>query len=120
MLLSAVGAFLMHAYATLASQVHENHLYAAIPLLVLVAAQKPRYRPVMWVVSAIFFLNLNLFYGISEYAYRGQYLIPRNITVIDLTVLVSIANCAALAWHAVVFRRECLEAPEIRPAAVAA
>ena len=119
-LLSAVGAFLMHAYATLASQVHENHLYAAVPLLVLVAAQKPRYRPILWAVSAIFFLNLNLFYGISEYAYRGQYVIPRNITVIDLSVLVSVANCAVLAWHAVVLRRECVEATDVHPATIAA
>jgi hypothetical protein len=119
-MLSAVGAFLMHAYATLAAQVHENHLYAAIPLLVFVAAERARYRPILWAVSAIFFLNLNLFYGISEYAYRGQYVIPRNITVIDLSVLVSVANCIVFAWHAVVLRRECLEATETRPAAVAA
>jgi hypothetical protein len=119
-LLSGVGAFLMHAYATLASQVHENHLYAAVPLLVLVASQRPRYRPILWAVSAIFFLNLNLFYGISEYAYRGQYVIPRNITVIDLSVLVSVANCAVLAWHAVVLRRECVEATEVRRSTVAA
>jgi len=47
-------------------------------------------------------------------------MIPRNITVIDLNVLVSVANCAALAWHAVVLRRECVEATEARPATLAA
>src|SRR5205085_2385185 len=37
-LMAAVGAFAVHAYATLAAQVHENHLFAAVPLLVLAAA----------------------------------------------------------------------------------
>jgi hypothetical protein len=116
-MLCAVGAFLMHAYATLAAQVHENHIYVAVPLLVIVAAARPAYRPLMWVVSAIFFLNLNLFYGISEYGWRGQYIIPRHITVIDLTVVVSVVNCAALAWHSVLLRRECSATSEVRDSA---
>jgi hypothetical protein len=119
-MLCAVGAFLMHAYGTLAAQVHENHIYVAVPLLVIVAAARPAYRPLLWTVSAIFFLNLNLFYGISEYGYRGQYIIPRHITVIDLTVVVSVVNCLALAWHAGLFRRECAVASDARPATLAA
>ena len=102
------------------TQVHENHIYVAVPLLVIVAATRPAYRPLMWTVSAIFFLNLNLFYGISEYAYRGQYIIPRHITVIDLTVVVSVVNCLALAWHGTLLRRECAVESEARPATLAA
>jgi len=33
---------------------------------------------------------------------------------VDLSVLVAIANCGALAWHASVFRRECSTAAERR------
>ena len=106
-LMAGLGAFLVHAYATLAAQVHENHLFASVPLLVMAAAGRPRYRPVLWVVTAIFALNLNLFYGISEAQYTGRFAIPRSITIIDLTVLLAVANCAALGWHALVLRREC-------------
>jgi hypothetical protein len=104
-LICAVGAFLMHAYAVLAAQVHENHLFGAIPLLAAAAAARPRYRPLFWTLSAIYALNLNLFYGISEY--RVGYALPRSITFVDLTVLVALANCAAFAWHAAMLRTEC-------------
>ncbi len=112
-LMPALGAFHMHAYATLAAQVHENHLFATIPLLVLAAAGRPEYRPLAWVVSAIFAVNLNLFYGISEYQYLGRFMIPRRATVVDLTVLLAVANCAALAWHGVVLRRAAHRPPSV-------
>ena len=119
-LVPAVSAFLMHAYATLSAQVHENHLYAAVPVLVIVAAERPRYRPLLWAVTAIFALNLNLFYGISEYAYRGRYTIPRAMTILDLSVLLAIANCAALVWHAAVLKRECAALPDEGQSPIAA
>ena len=99
-------AFVVHAYATLAAQVHENHLYAAIPLLVIAAAGRPRYRPLLWVLTAIFALNLNVFYGISEYEWRGAFTFPRSMTVLDITVWLSLANCAELVWHARTLKRE--------------
>jgi hypothetical protein len=34
------------------------------------------------------------------------YAIPRSLTLIDLSVVLSIVNCAALVWHGAVFRRE--------------
>jgi hypothetical protein len=117
-LIAAVGAFMVHAYATLSAQVHENHLFAAVPLLVVAAAGRPRLRAVMWTVSAIFALNLNLFYGISEYI--DGWAVPRGITVIDLTVLLAVANCATLVWHAVVLRSECSTAAAPRPSPVPA
>jgi hypothetical protein len=102
-LTAALGAFLVHAYATLSVQVHENHLFAALPVLAMAAAGRPRLRPVLIVVSAIFALNLNMFYGISE---DVGYAVPRSLTPVDLSVVVSAVNCAALVWHGAVFRRE--------------
>jgi hypothetical protein len=103
-LAAALAAFLMHAYATLSAQVHENHLVAAVPLLALAAAGRCRFAPIFVAVSAIVALNLNLFYGISE---DLGYAIPRGLTIVDLTVVVAIANCGVLAWHAARFRSEC-------------
>jgi hypothetical protein len=102
---AAVGAFCTHAYATLSAQVHENHLYAAVPLLALAAAGRRGLRPIFYVVTAIFALNLNLFYGIGE---DVGYALPRGITIIDATVVLSVVNCAALLWHARVLRGEAL------------
>jgi hypothetical protein len=93
---AALGAFLVHAYAVLAVQVHENHLFAAVPLLAFAAAGRRSFVPIFWAVSVIFALNLNLFYGISEDA---GWAIPRGITIVDLSVVVAIANCLALVWH---------------------
>jgi len=112
-LIAAVAAFLVHAYATLSAQVHENHLFAAVPFLVIAGAGRPRFRPLMWTVSAIFALNLNMFYGISEYL-QG-YAFPRTLTIVDATVLLALVNCATLAWHAVVLRREGAQAGDARP-----
>ena len=103
-IMAGLAAFTIHAYATLGAQVHENHMYAAVPLLALAAAGRPRLRPVLLVVSAIFALNLNLFYGIGE---DVGYRIPRGITIIDLSVVLAAVNCAALVWHGVLFKREC-------------
>ncbi len=100
---AALGAFLVHAYAVLSVQVHENHLFAAVPLLTLAAAGRPRFVPLLIVVSAVFALNLNLFYGISEDA---GYAVPRSLTPIDLSVILAVVNCAALAWHARLLHRE--------------
>src|SRR5262249_487865 len=100
---SALGAFLVHAYATLAVQAHENHLFAAVPLLVIAAAGRQRFMPVLVAVTAILAVNLNLFYGISE---DVGYAIPRGVTIVDFTVVLAAINCAVLVWHAMVFRRE--------------
>jgi hypothetical protein len=110
-LLAGVGAFTIHAYATLSAQVHENHLFGAVPLLVLAAAGRRAFRPILVGVSAIVALNLNLFYGFGEGVGYG---FPRSLTVIDATVLLSVLNCAALCWHAVVLRRESSRAVEYR------
>lgn len=100
--LSALAAFTVHAYSVLALQVHENHLFLALPLLAIVAATEPQYRTLFLAVTGISALNLNLLYGFGEGVGYG---IPRTLTGIDATVIVAALNCAALAWHAAIFRR---------------
>src|SRR5262249_39305366 len=112
-LIAALAAFIVHAYATLSAQVHENHLFAAVPLLVLAAAGRPALRPICVLVSAIVALNLNLFYGFGE---GIGYAFPRSATVIDATILLAVVNCAGLLWHAALFARECSTAAASRPA----
>lgn len=101
-LLLACGALIMHAYFVLGVQVHENHLYLALPMLGAAAAVRPSLRPVFLAVSAVFALNLFLFFGIG----RGFPLPPRNLTVVDATVLLSFANVGVLVWHARRFSAE--------------
>ena len=93
---AALGAFLVHAFGVLGVPVHENHMFAAVPLLALAAAGQPAYRAPFFVVSAIVALNLNLFYGISE---DTGWAIPRTLTVIDASLVLAAINCAALVWH---------------------
>ncbi|HKW02501.1 MAG TPA: hypothetical protein VJN96_21935 [Vicinamibacterales bacterium] len=62
---AALAAWCAYAYAMLAAQVHENHWYPAVPLLVLAAAADRRYRGMLAAVSVIAALNLYLFYGLG-------------------------------------------------------
>ena len=110
--LAGVGAFLVHAYATLSAQVHENHLFAAVPLLVLASAGRRAFRPICLGVSAVVALNLNLFYGFGD---GIGYALPRAITIVDLTVIVALVNCSLLSWHAAVLKRQCSTAAARRP-----
>ena len=103
-LMAGVGAFVVHAYATLSAQVHENHLFAAVPLLVLASAGRRAFWPICAAVSAVMALNLNLFYGFGD---GVGYALPRAWTIIDLTVIVALVNCSLLLWHAVVLNRAC-------------
>jgi hypothetical protein len=116
-LLSAVAAFLVHAYATLSAQVHENHLFAAVPLLVLASAGRRAFVPICVGVSAVVALNLNLFYGFGD---GIGYALPRGMTVIDVTVILALINCFLLSWHAVVLKRQCSTAAARRPQPVRA
>ena len=94
-LLLAAGAFALHAYFMLAVQVHENHLFLALPLLAAAAASDVRFRPVAAAISVAMALNLLLFYGIG----RDFPPLPRNVTIIDATVLLSMAQVAIFMWH---------------------
>ena len=108
---TAVAAFLVHAYATLSAQVHENHLFAVVPLLAMAGAGRSRYRKLLFAVSAVFALNLNLFYGISEYI--DGWAIPRGLTIVDTTVVLAVTNCGLLVWHARILRGEARLAPPV-------
>lgn len=112
-LVAALAAFLVHAYATLSAQVHENHLFAAVPLLVLASGGRREFRPIAIAVSAIVALNLNLFYGFGN---GVGYALPRGITIVDATVVLAVLNCAAFWQHARTLRRACSTADEYRPA----
>lgn len=92
----AAGAFAVHAYFVLEVQVHENHLYAALPLAACAATVLPRLRAPYALMSVVFALNLWMFYGFGR-GYPGP---PRGITVIDATVWLSFVSVGALAWHA--------------------
>jgi hypothetical protein len=106
--LAGAGAFIAHAYATLSAQVHENHLFAVVPLLALAAVGRAGFRPILAVMSAVVALNLNLFYGFGD----DRFALPRALTIVDATVMLAIVNCAALWWHARLLRRECSWAAE--------
>lgn len=103
-LLAGVAAFLAHAHVVVAVPVHENRLYAAAPLLILAAAGRRRFLPLAVAVSAIFALNLLLFYGLGE---GVGYRLPRTWTIVDATVWLAVANCLALVWHAAILRQAC-------------
>jgi hypothetical protein len=102
---AGLGAFLVHAYFALAAQVHENHLLLAIPLAVVASIGRPRWRGVALALTAIQFLNLNLFYGFSE-AISPNLAIPRSITGVDAAVVLSLVNLATLGWHGSVLLAE--------------
>jgi hypothetical protein len=111
-LIAGVAAFIVHAYATLSAQVHENHLFAAVPLLVLASGGRRAFAPICVGVSAVVALNLNLFYGFGD---GIGYAVPRSITVIDVTVILALVNCFLLSWHAAVLKRQCSMAASPRP-----
>lgn len=101
-ILLAAGALAAHAYFVLAIQVHENHLYLALPLGAGAAAALPRLRAPYLLVSGIFALNLFLFQGIG----RDMPVPPRNVTLVDTTVLLAFVNVTALVWHMRRFSQE--------------
>ena len=102
-LIAALGAFTVHAFFVLSVGVHEHHMVLAVPLLALAAALRPAFVPLFVAVSAIVALNMNLFYGISLGA---GWAVPRRVTGVDASVLLSVANVAALVWHARLLARE--------------
>jgi hypothetical protein len=102
--LQALGAaFIVHAFFVLSVGVHEHHMMLAVPLLALAAALRPALRALFIVVSAIVALNMNVFYGIG---FGLGWALPRGLLLIDLSVLLSVANVAALVWHGRILARE--------------
>jgi len=100
---SAIAAFSVCAYAFLATRVHENHAFLAIPLLVVAAAGRRRFTPVLTAISAWFTLNI-VFYGITD---DGRFAVSRAYTVVDTTLWVALLGCVSLAWFARVLYDDC-------------
>lgn len=100
---SALAAFTVHTFFVLGTGVHEHHQLFEVPLLILTAGLRPRFRPILIAVSAIIALNINFYYGIS----LGMgWAVPRMITGIDLSVLLAFANVGVLFWFAHALRNE--------------
>lgn len=98
----ALGAFIVQAFFTLSVSVHEHHLVMAVPLLAVAAALDGRFQGLFYAVSALVAININLFYGIG----RGWgWAIPRDLTPIDLSVLLAFAGLGIFIWHARVLAR---------------
>lgn len=97
------AAFIVHAFFVLSVGVHEHHMMLAVPLLALAAGIRPSLGPLFWMISTIVALNMNLFYGIGM---GLGWSVPRGILLVDLSVWLSLANIAALAWHGRVLVRE--------------
>jgi hypothetical protein len=100
---AAVGAFTVHAFFVLGTGMHEHHQLLEVPLLVVAAALRPSFRPLLFVVSATVALNINYLYGAGIGA---GWMAPRMITGIDLSVALSFFNVATLVWFAGRLRAE--------------
>jgi hypothetical protein len=93
----ALAAFTTQAFFTLGVSVHEHHLMSAVPLMAVAGALDIRFRPVFYTVSGIAALNMNLFYGIGL---GWGWAVPRELTGVDLSVILAFVSLAALMWHA--------------------
>jgi hypothetical protein len=91
---AALGAWCAYAYAMLAAQVHENHWYPVVPLLILAAASDRRYRGVLAAISIVAALNLYLFYGLG---FGWPPITQRTWTGIDATVVLAVVNVFVFA-----------------------
>jgi branched-subunit amino acid transport protein len=102
-MVAAVGAFCVHAYAALGAQVHENHLFAAMPLLVVAAAARRRFVPILAGVTMFLTLGM-LFYIFGDQ--EGPVVLSRSLTFVDTTFLLALFNCGLFIWHGAVLRWE--------------
>ena len=105
---TALAAWSLYAYFMFGAQVHENHLYIALPILVLAAGELKTLRPAFWVLSAIVTLNIYLFEGLGT---GHPPLIDRRWTVIDMSVLLSVINVCVFIW----FTRRVVAASRVPP-----
>jgi len=105
---AALGALTVHLYFVLVVQVHENHMILALPLLAFLVPVDAGYRRLFYLVSAIVFLNMNMFYGLD-----GDHLASRNMLgAFDLSVALAAVNLCALVWHLRLFARLCTRRSE--------
>jgi hypothetical protein len=98
----AFAAFVVQGFFVWGVSVHEHHLMLAVPLLAVAAALAPAFRGVFVAVSLVAALNMNLFYGLGN---GVGWAVPRMLTPIDLSVLLSFASIGVFFWHARVLSR---------------
>jgi Gpi18-like mannosyltransferase len=94
---AALAAFTVLTYFTIAIGVHENHIVSALPFLLVAASRFRELRPLFVALSLSAALNMNLFYGLGH---KVGWALPRTLTPIDASVLLSMVNIAALVWFA--------------------
>jgi len=100
---TALGAVTVHLYFVLVVQVHENHMILALPLLACLVPVDTGYRRLFYLISAIVFLNMHMFYG-----FDGDHLVSRHLLgAFDLSVALAAINLCALVWHVRLFARLC-------------
>ena len=92
---AATAGWCAFAYFMFGAQVHENHLYLAVPFFALAAGLDRRFREPFYAVSAITALNMYVVYGLGE---GWPAIIRRSWTVVDLTVLLSLISLVAFFW----------------------
>jgi hypothetical protein len=92
---AATAGWCVFAYFMFGAQVHENHLYLAVPFFALAAGLDRRFREPFYAVSAISAVNMYIFYGLGE---GWPSIIGRRWTMVDLTVVLSLINLAAFFW----------------------
>jgi hypothetical protein len=92
----------LYAYTMFNVQVHENHLYLAVPIAAVAAGLDARFRPIFYGISTITAVNMYLFYGFGD---GWPPVVDHRWTVIDLSVLLAVANLAYFAWATRTFVR---------------
>jgi len=92
---AVTAGWCVFAYFMFGAQVHENHLYLAVPFFALAAGLDRRFRGPFYTISAIVAVNMYVFYGLSE---GWPPLINRAWTVVDLTVVLSLISLGAFFW----------------------
>ena len=92
---AGLAGWSVFAYAMFSAQVHENHLYLAVPMFALAAAWDPSWRAIFYAVSLTTAFNMYIFYGLSG---GWPPVIDRTWTGVDMSVLVAFANVALFGW----------------------
>ena len=95
----------VHAYAFLATSVHENHTFLAVVLAPLLLGVWPRARTLVAATSAFLFLNLFLVAGLGRRVTTLRFVEHvRMAAGVDLTVVAAVLHAVLLvalfAWLA--------------------
>ena len=96
-----LGGWCVYAYTMLATRVHENHLYLAVPFLMIAGGMDRTLRPLAWAVSVMAAINLYVFYGLGD---GWPPMIGRRWTGLDLTVWLAAVNVGIFVWATAVVR----------------